>query len=140
MSNADSQEHWVGSHPDLMPCDVTAGELSDWRRNDHVIPDEFSWSMFPRPNQTNNPANDWDLPPLIGGNIFKWYTLYNRAPPDDSWAWKWFPYGEKYRQATKLYGNQTFDIMVTKEIQRLEAMFGELIPASKRQASLSKEL
>jgi hypothetical protein len=51
---------------------------------------------------------------MLLGNIFKWFTLYNAAPSDDSYAWRVFPDGEKWRQAVKLYGNRTVDIMVEK--------------------------
>jgi hypothetical protein len=117
-----SQEHWVGSHPSLFPCDLTADSLGSWREKDHS-PSEFSWSMFPRPEQINDPSTDWNQPPLIAGNLFKWFTLYKQAPADNSWVWRWFPYGEKYRQAVKLYGNRTFDIMVNREIERFRTLF-----------------
>jgi hypothetical protein len=116
-----AQEHWIGSHPSLNPCDLTADPLDDWRHQERS-PSEFSWSMFPRPAQLNDPSTDYDQPPLIAGNLFKWFTLYHRAPADDSWVWKWFPYGERYRKAVKLYGNRTFDVMVTQEIERFRTM------------------
>ena len=118
-----SQEHWIGSHPSLQPCDLTSDPLTSWRQRMRSSV-EFSWSMFPRPAQTNDPTTDWDRPPLIAGNLFKWFTLYGHAPADDSWVWRWFPYGEKYKQAVKLYGNRTFDVMVTKEIARFRTLFG----------------
>lgn len=122
-----SQEHWVGSHPDMVPCDLTADPLADWREHEHS-PAEFNWSMYPRKEQERNPDIEWKQPPLIAGNLFKYFTLYNQAPPDDSWVWRWFPYGEKYRQAVKKYGNRTFDIMVPLDIDRLQHLFGPLIP------------
>jgi hypothetical protein len=118
-----SQEHWIGSHPSLFPCDLTADPLTAWRQKWRSSV-EFTWSMFPRPEQVNDPSTDWDRPPLIAGNLFKWFTLYGHAPADDSWVWRWFPYGEKYKKAVKLYGNQTFDIMVTQEIERFRTLFG----------------
>jgi hypothetical protein len=118
-----SQEHWIGSHPSLFPCDLTTDPLTAWRQRWRSSK-EFNWSMFPRPSQTNDPVKDWDRPPLIAGNLFKWFTLYQSAPSDNSWVWTWFPYGEKYRQAVKLYGNRTFDVMVTREIARFRTLFG----------------
>jgi hypothetical protein len=118
-----SQEHWIGSHPSLQPCDLTSDSLTDWRQRWHNSV-EFTWSMFPRPVQTNDPSTDWNRQPLIAGNLLKWFTLYGHAPADDSWAWRWFPYSEKYKQAAKVYGNRTFDVMVTKEIERFLTLYG----------------
>lgn len=118
-----SQEHWIGSHPSLQPCVLTVDPLTEWRQRWRNA-SEFSWTMFPPPDKINDPTTDLDRPPLIAGNLFKWFTLYGHAPADDSWVWTWFPYGEKYKQAVKLYGNRTFDVMVTSEIERFQTMFG----------------
>jgi hypothetical protein len=55
---------------------------------------------------------------MLLGNIFKWFTLYNAAPSDDSYAWRVFPDGEKWRQAVRLLGNRTVDIVLEKERKR----------------------
>jgi hypothetical protein len=52
---------------------------------------------------------------MLLGNIFKWFALYNAAPSDDSYAWRVFPDGEKWRQAVKVLGNRTVDIVLEKE-------------------------
>jgi hypothetical protein len=65
---------------------------------------------------------------VIGGNLFKSFTLYNTAPPDDSWAWRWFPDGPKWKEAVKQYGNRTVDVVVASETSRLEKMKVVLSP------------
>jgi hypothetical protein len=55
---------------------------------------------------------------MLLGNIFKWFTLYNAAPSDDSYAWRVFPDGEKWRQAVKVFGNRTVDVILEKEKKR----------------------
>jgi hypothetical protein len=55
---------------------------------------------------------------MLLGNLFKWFTLYNAAPSDDSYAWRVFPDGEQWRQAVKVLGNRTVDIILEKQRKR----------------------
>jgi hypothetical protein len=85
--------------------------LDDWRLVDRT-PHDLTWNLLPRPHQSPGQYL------LLLGNLFKWFTLYNAAPPDDSYAWRVFPDGEKWRQAVRVYGNRTVDVMVEAEGKR----------------------
>jgi hypothetical protein len=51
-----------------------------------------SWNLvghvYVRTNQRS--ATGWIG--TVDCNLFKWFTLYDHAPADDSWVWRWFPY------------------------------------------------
>jgi hypothetical protein len=114
--------HWIGSSPQLNPCTLTSEDLGKWFVPRNALAD-FSWSLLPRKDE------DVELDAIrkrqynvIGGNLFKAFTLYNTAPPDNSWAWRWFPDGQKWKEAVKQYGNRTVDVVVASETARLEKM------------------
>jgi hypothetical protein len=100
--------HWVGSHPSLVPCDLTEDDFEDWTWNDRTESD-FSWGMIPRPTQKSHLYNK------LLGNLFKWYTLYNEAPDDDSWAWRSFPDGAQWKAAVARFGNRTVELTLETE-------------------------
>jgi hypothetical protein len=79
--------------------------LDDWRLVDRT-PHDLTWNMLPRPRQ---PPGQYLM---LLGNIFKWYALYNAAPSDDSYAWRVFPDGDKWKRAVQMFGNRTVDLMV----------------------------
>jgi hypothetical protein len=55
---------------------------------------------------------------MLAGNLFKWLTLYHEAPNDDSWAWRSFLDGEKWKRAVKIHGNQTVDVLMKEQWMR----------------------
>jgi hypothetical protein len=115
-----SMQHWIGSSPSLIPCDMTfaAGKLY-WTKTRNTTT-EFDWSMAPRASS----LDEKQIPSseslrvreyfLLAGNILKWYTMYNEVPSASSWVWSFFPEGDKWRQAVETYGNQSIDAMVEK--------------------------
>jgi hypothetical protein len=105
-------EQWVGSSPALIPCDLTGDKiLDDWRLVDRT-PQDLTFNILPRPGQSPGQYL------MLLGNLFKWFTLYNAAPHDNSYAWRVFPDGKKWRKAVKMFGNRTVDVMVETERNR----------------------
>jgi hypothetical protein len=45
----------------------------------------------------------------LGGHILKWYHLYGKFPPADSWVWRSFPSGDRWLQAVQTYGKDAVD-------------------------------
>lgn len=107
-------EIWIGSHPDIVPCDLSE-KTNIWywlrRYRDEA---EFKWSMFPRHNLLNNwntvrrphlkEILDHDVRRkteyfLLPGMILRWQELYNQTPPADSWIWSFYPDGEMWKSA-----------------------------------------
>lgn len=104
-------EAWVTSHPSMIPCDLTGERLSYW--TDHGAQDSAGLSLahFPRPPMKLETLY------MLAGNLFKYFALYNEAPPDDSWMWSSFPDGEKWRQAVKTHGARAVDILMEEKMQ-----------------------
>jgi hypothetical protein len=113
--------HWIGSSPLLNPCTLTPEDLLKWFVERDALAD-FSWSLFHRQEPTELDYIRKEQYNVIGGNLFKWFTLYNMAPPDDSWAWTWFPDGQKWKEAVSKYGNRTVDVVAASETKRLAKM------------------
>ena len=124
-----SVEHWIGSHPDFQPCDVAPVSRSwfplkcggsyydvDYGRSNVY---DFQWSLGPRRNSAPNglincmteqriATKDENLfreYSYLAGNLFRWYTLYNKAPPADSWIWQWFPKGDLWFHGLENHGS-----------------------------------
>ena len=102
-----SAEHWIGSHPDLTPCDVAKNSnLHYWFAQQRPIFRLFDFGMAPRKalaagpwvtlhNRTvlhevlNSTATRMREYVLLPGVLHRWFFLYNKAPGPESWVWKW---------------------------------------------------
>jgi hypothetical protein len=134
-----SNEHWVTSHPSVMPCDLDAnGMWWYWQGNGciptplscrpelkHVrgrntlyerTPEEFVWSMAPRGERDARKKNETDLndhsdhlDPTLGRSLFMWFHLYGEAPPLSSWVWEYFPDGARWKVGVQRYGKDVVD-------------------------------
>lgn len=126
-----ANEHWIGTHPDLIPCDMSnrKGNHDLWASGERVMnANELQWSMSPRHAMMGDPSADEDywialsrekelkLPILkdevarrkeyflLPGYLHKWISLYQQVPSQDSWVWQWFPDGEYWKQVTRKHG------------------------------------
>eukprot|EP00577_Skeletonema_sp_RCC1716_P000488 CAMPEP_0113382810 /NCGR_PEP_ID=MMETSP0013_2-20120614/6038_1 /TAXON_ID=2843 ORGANISM="Skeletonema costatum, Strain 1716" /NCGR_SAMPLE_ID=MMETSP0013_2 /ASSEMBLY_ACC=CAM_ASM_000158 /LENGTH=886 /DNA_ID=CAMNT_0000265337 /DNA_START=30 /DNA_END=2690 /DNA_ORIENTATION=- /assembly_acc=CAM_ASM_000158 len=125
-----SVEHWIGSHPDFQPCDVAPASRSwfplncggsynevDYRRSNVY---DFQWSIAPRRGSAPHGRVDCKTEQTIAtkddvlfreysylaGNLYRWYKLYNKAPPADSWIWQWFPKGDSWFHGVENHGSR----------------------------------
>jgi hypothetical protein len=133
-------EHWVGSHPDLQPCDVSgsqAGDVSAWTANGRNE-SEFVWSMAPHRPLLPEPAYWWALRRsrinyvltdrerrmreyfLLPGFLHKWIYLYNATPPASSWVWSWYPDHSVWRKRVDELGINVTDTLQPERIEWLE--------------------
>jgi hypothetical protein len=118
---------WVGSHPSFVPCDVATNvSLSHWREPADYD-SEFVWSLAPRAPFTHP---NWDWPEklvamlrndsnsvsselsrqyfLLRGLVYKWKLLYGKIADKDSWAWQWYPEGQRIlSEETRLRAQQS---------------------------------
>ena len=112
-----SMEHWVGSHPSLLPCDMGMVAKKNYWGNKGRTTSEFEWSMAPRvadsssliPTDKSLRMRDFSLLP---GLLSKWYYLYNEIPSGDSWVWSFYPDGKEWKQAIRMYGNRSVEEMI----------------------------
>ncbi|KAL9183710.1 hypothetical protein ACHAXT_004566 [Thalassiosira profunda] len=124
-----SVEHWIGSHPDLRPCDVAPVRHSwfpfftgsPYLANDFTSSRayDFMWSEAPRrssapPGQLSRTIEHRAIAKdatayreyyYLAGNLLRWHNLYDKAPPWDSWIWKWYPRGDEWRDSAKKHGS-----------------------------------
>ena len=106
-------EQWIASHPGVRPCDVSeTPDLRFWktatRTNKdfawHLVPRrsllDKNWQIQPRPNQDilkNRQKRMTDYH-LLPGLLVRWWKLYKRVPPAESWVWHHFPDGSYWRE------------------------------------------
>jgi hypothetical protein len=100
----------VGSHPSLVPCDVATNiSLPRWRK-EADYDSEFAWSLAPRAPITH-PNWDWPLRLkdmlrfnsselsrqyfLLRGLVYRWKKFYGQIADENSWAWQWYPDGQR---------------------------------------------
>lgn len=132
-----SVEHWIGSHPDLQPCDVApvsrswfplrcGGSYSEIDYGRSSVYD-FQWSIGPRrasaPYGRISCITEGRISTKDGvlfreyyylaGNLLRWFKLYNKAPPVASWIWRWFPKGESWMHGVNNHGSN-----VVKELTK----------------------
>jgi hypothetical protein len=125
-----AMEHWIGSHPDVRPCDLTGQEADYWTREERA-PTQFSWATAPRqayvPNLDYPWRADWAVELrnnskylrleyyFMTGLFYRWRELYQRFPSSDSWVYRWFPEGPIFEEAVRNYGVKSALEEVTKE-------------------------
>ena len=113
-----SVEHWIGSHPDLKPCDVAPMETD--KLDEPILNQvkEYSLSLAPRrgsapPGYLNNEEESKFRMKrevalreyyYLAGNVFCWHRLYDKVPDGSSWVWRWFPDGPLWETAVKTSG------------------------------------
>jgi hypothetical protein len=120
-----SAEHWIGSHPDFAPCDV-APVNHGWfplRGEGSYLPIDytssaaydFQWADAPR--RSSAPAGclsrkiEEDVRKkddvlfreyyYLAGSLFRWFKIYDQAPPTNSWVWRWYPKGSEWLQGVE---------------------------------------
>jgi len=93
-----SDEHWMGSHPDVQPCRPTG----------HDIPWEVPHEKTTSPFGIDKDERDRDYY-LLPGQILKWMHIYGRAPSNSSWIWSHYPDGKEWKNAVAKYGDQVVD-------------------------------
>jgi hypothetical protein len=128
-----AMEHWIGSHPDLRPCEVGS---EDKFTNYLTIPyseEHLSWRQAPRQAarvmESTNSHTMGDVAAkteyrlreyfLLPGQIMKWQALYGMLPTEDSWLWEVFPDGRFWFSATEKYGKDAVDVVVSAESMAL---------------------
>jgi hypothetical protein len=115
-------EHWIGSHPDLRPCDMDAVSERPqdiFKRHAPVdqVDQAFQFGLAPRHvgfavghnfeahQRLRNSEEDRKKEIyLLPGRIYLWHKLYKRAPPATSWTWKWFPDGSFWQDRVDALG------------------------------------
>jgi hypothetical protein len=123
-----SSEQWIGSHPSVHICDLSqTANVTYWQMGDRPS-SELNFAMFPRRpvkwawsytgSRRPNFAKTMKFPSfrlrewyLLAGSVFKWYELYNEAPPPSSWVWKWYPDGDVWLMAVQTYGHEALKFM-----------------------------
>jgi hypothetical protein len=113
-------EHWLGSHPDLLPCDVSKSANKDYWLEENRSFQEFQVAVAPRHDIHANwvwysyIANNATLADslerkrdffLLRGMVFRWLVLYDKIPEWNSWVWTWFPDGELWKEAISTRGS-----------------------------------
>jgi hypothetical protein len=121
-----ADEHWVGSHPSLVPCDLAPRpQLMKWvhpRLRKKFGAPPFKWSLAPRHGINEDwlflqgikkkyrlvADPDWRHREffLLPGALWKWITWYDAVPPDSSYVWKWFPDGLEWLKRAQTLGTQ----------------------------------
>jgi hypothetical protein len=131
-----SDECWSGSHPSVIPCDLSKKtHLKHWVHNytrTLEFEDQFKFALAPRASilghwysltksnkkvvlqDGNKRLTEYYL---LLGNIMRWFYLYNEMPPADSWIWTWFPDGPLWKRVSKEFGSSVVG-MVTKSVKK----------------------
>jgi hypothetical protein len=120
-----ADEHWIGSHPSIFPCDVAPNSnLWKWVSPPpegfvpgHAPPIRWSpaprysifgeWGFYRDENESQTKrmlrTPEWRSREyfLLPGFLWKWLRWYNEVPPPNSFVWKWFPDGEMWLERSR---------------------------------------
>lgn len=119
-------EHWIGSHPNFRPCDVSVPrDYWHWMDNDHSY-DDLVWSMIPRNESDRVCAEAMGNPDLrlrtyqyLPGILWRQKFLYNQTPPlETSWMYDWFPDGHFFRDNIVQHGVGFIDKILEPSFDR----------------------
>lgn len=108
-------ELWIGSHPELVPCDLAATvDINYWKNTPwQGAGGNVSFALAPRIPIT---SKDWQNLKhdrmerilqkrhlrlreyfLLPGVLYRYAVLYQQLPKDSSWIWQWFPDGKEWK-------------------------------------------
>lgn len=127
--NRFSAEHWSGSHPDLVPCDVTAKNgVYQWFKDRGNATNLWNFSMFPDEATKSVRLNKYSMKAnlkkknekkyrireygFLAGNLYRWIRLYNSTPPEDSWVWRFYPDADEWQRGIEKYGHNVVEEVV----------------------------
>jgi hypothetical protein len=102
--NHFSVEYWIGSHPDVKPCDVVPMK-KQWSNDIALSTKNISTALSEQRELSENDSALFRDYFYLAGNSYRWHYLYGMAPSDDSWAWTWFPQGNEWRKGVSKYGS-----------------------------------
>ena len=102
--NHFSVEHWIGSHPDVKPCDVVPMKKR-WSNDFASSTKNISTALSEQRELSENDSALFSEYFYLAGNLYRWHYLYGMAPSDDSWAWTWFPQGNEWKKGVSKYGS-----------------------------------
>lgn len=125
--NQHSVEHWVGSHPDLKPCDVGTLKIDESGKTIQGQTELLLWALAPRRDSappgylSGDKESQFRLNRgaafreyyYLAGNVFRWHRLYNKVPDASSWVWKWrgFPDGRLWEVAAQTSGADAVNVI-----------------------------
>jgi hypothetical protein len=130
-NNRYAAEHWIGTHPDVRPCDLsTTPNYWYWENHDHSM-NEFAWAMYPRNHQnfSNHTESESYINAdlrllaytLLPGLLWRFSHLYHQLPQEDSWIYK-LQDGSFWKDAVQKHGHKAVDLITSPEFDRNEAM------------------
>eukprot|EP01084_Bolivina_argentea_P292905 503688_1 len=92
-----SSEHWVSSHPTMVPCDVYVGSYVHGFRTLplRLTNKKFNLSLAPRFNREQLFRKQFkferhEVNFRIDGILYQYNALYATMPPNDSWIWNFY--------------------------------------------------
>ena len=131
-------EHWIGSHPDIQPCDLhRKGTTLETMITGRIKPSDYDWAMGPRREDVvdENPKAKRKIKKnedaqfreyfFLPGNLLKWFTLYGPegVPADNSWQWKFFPAGDRWKALVDKYKENAVEEMVMQSSHGFHSAF-----------------
>lgn len=122
---SDSIAQWIGSHPSLLPCDVTDQSPEYWGGANHhsrelrlrrfpTEHDQLARATIETSENASSRMRDWRY---LAGNLLRWHALYGQSPGPESYVWKSFPDSSFWWNASTSLGNKTATL-VTKQFIR----------------------
>lgn len=130
-------EHWVGSHPSLVPCELHIPErVGFWDMLEgKVTPEHYKWGLGSRRNNVFNRPGDGKPDRIkddegnlrqfyyLAGNMIKWIGMYDEVPAQDSWVWDHFPVGQKWKEIAGVNGTNAINALVQMSQSPLHSAF-----------------
>jgi len=137
-------EHWIASSPHIQPCEVHTTDVGplillgkdpqgrefgpeyyDWGMAPRRIKENLGGLRNPRLRLENNEERQFREYYYLPGNLLKWFTLYGSdgVPEQDSWVWRDFPAGQRWKELVGQYGEKAIDEMVKSSNPRFHSAF-----------------
>jgi hypothetical protein len=137
-----SSEHWVGSHPSMVACDMSKVRKAAFWMKQRDVEKNVELSLAPRANEyvlkygieyyrnfteAKGILTGLEQYPecyqfddsfrmreyyLLAGHMHNWIQLYNTTPGNSSWIWEYFPDGKVWRNGAHKYGSNVIEAML----------------------------
>lgn len=95
-------EHFIGTHPDIVPCDGNGSLLPKGNFPNSSNLRDMKFNNVKQMLQNGHHVREWFL---LGGLLWRWHVMYNTTASSNSWVYSYFPDGENWQKAVKEYGH-----------------------------------
>jgi len=122
-----ANEHWVGTHPNVIPCAVSNISLFYWMRFSQRGEERMGPALLP-PRMYNATNTTHPCKSKLSTELYRFHKLYQgQHPPLTSWMFEYYPDGPFWKETLQQHNtSQLFDPRAPEDGANMTTLFQTL--------------